>query len=263
MRPRRWRPSWLPIYTVVVVVFLFAPLFIVVLFSFNSTPSLSFPWHGPSLRWYRDVLGDAAVRSAVVNSLKVAFLVVALMLVIGTMASYAVTRNRFKGRGLIAILFIAPAAVPGLFVGVSLLNVFGAAHIQLSLWTVLFAHLLYVLPYFYLVTSARLQRFDPLLEETARDLGARPFTAFRKVTFPIIAPTLIAAALLTFALSWDEFLITFFVIGNQNTLPLVVWGKVRQSVDPSVNAISALLLAGSLIFIFVVRRVIPDLTQPR
>jgi ABC-type spermidine/putrescine transport system permease subunit II len=254
--------SWLWIYVPLLFAFIFAPLVLVVLFSFNGSPSLTFPFTGPSLRWYREIFGDAAFRQSVINSLEVAVVVVIAVLIVGTLASYATARYRFRGSTLTAGLIMAPAALPGLFVGISLLTVYAEAGVQLSLTTVVFAHVLYTLPYFFLVTNSRLQRFDPLLEETARDLGANTWVAFRKVTFPIIAPTLFAASLLVFALSWDEFLITFFVIGNQNTLPLEVWGKVRYSVDPSVNAISTLLLVGSISFIFLVKRLIADLSQP-
>jgi ABC-type spermidine/putrescine transport system permease subunit II len=129
------------------------------------------------------------------------------------------------------------------------------------LWTVTVGHLIYTVPYFFLVASARLQRFDYTLEEAARDLGAGPWTTFRRVTLPLIAPTLIAGALVVFSLSWDEVFITFFTIGAQNTLPLVIYSTVKQSVDPSVNAISTLLLAGSLVFVFSVRRLLVELQQ--
>jgi spermidine/putrescine transport system permease protein len=151
--------------------------------------------------------------------------------------------------------------LPGLFLGIGLLSLFVRTHTDLSLGTVTVGHVIYTLPYFFLVASNRLLRFDPLLEETARDLGAGSFTTFRKVTLPIIAPALIAGGLVVFSLSWDEVLITFFTVGSQNTLPLLIYSRVRQAVDPSINAISTLLLAGSLVFIVGVRRFVVDLQQ--
>ena len=146
-----------------------------------------------------------------------------------------------------------------MFLGIALLSLFIRTKTDLSLGTAAVGHVIYTLPYFFLVASSRLLRFDPMLEESARDLGASSFTTFRKVTLPIIAPALIAGALVVFSLSWDEVLITFFTIGSQNTLPLLIYSKVKQASDPSINAISTLLLTGSLVFIVGVRRFVVDL----
>ena len=183
------------------------------------------------------------------------------VVVVGTLAALGVTRHVFRGRALVRVFLLFPAALPGLFVGIALLSFFVQTHIRLSLWTVMVGHLVYTLPYFFLVMTSRLQRFDFMLEESARDLGAGPWATFRRVTLPLIAPSLIAGALVVFSLSWDEVFISFFTIGSQNTLPLVIYSTVKQSVDPSVNAISTLLLAGSLVFVFSVRRLLVDLQQ--
>jgi spermidine/putrescine transport system permease protein len=261
MRKRRPRIPGLLIYTICVFAFLFAPIALVVLFSFNKTASLTFPFHGFSLRWYRDVIDSPLYRGAVFASLQVAFTTIAIVGVIGTLAALAVTRYNFRGRRILRTMLLAPAALPGLFIGIALVTIFVQVHVTLSLWTVTAGHIIYTLPYFFLVASSRLERFDFLLEESASDLGANAWQTFRRVTLPLIAPSLIAAALVTFSLSWDEVFITFFTIGAQNTLPLVVYSTVRQSVDPSINAISTLLLAGSLVFVVSIRRFVADLTQ--
>lgn len=259
---RRRSASWgLLIYTTFVFAFLFAPVLMVVLFSFNRTASLTFPFQGWSLRWYRDVFASPDYRSAIVASLKVALGTVAIVSTIGTLAAVAVTRYSFRAREALRSVLLLPAALPGLFLGIGLLSLFIRLHVDLSLGTAAVGHVIYTLPYFFLVASSRLLRFDPLLEETARDLGASSFTTFRKVTLPIIAPALLAGALVVFSLSWDEVLITFFTIGSQNTLPLLIYSRVKQAVDPSINAISTLLLTGSLIFIVSVRRFVVDLQQ--
>ena len=257
-RPRGW---CLPVYTILVFVFLFAPIALVVLFSFNKTAALTFPFHGFSLRWYRAVLNSPLYRDAILASLRVAVITVVVVVVVGTLAGIGVTRYAFRGSGIVRFVLLFPAALPGLFVGIALLSFFVQTKVSLSLWTVTVGHLVYVLPYFFLVVMSRLQRFDYLLEEAARDLGAGPWATFRRVTLPLIAPSLIAGALVVFSLSWDEVFITFFTIGAQNTLPLVIYSTVKQSVDPSVNAISTLLLAGSLVFVLSVRRLVVDLQQ--
>jgi spermidine/putrescine transport system permease protein len=258
---RRFTGTGLLLYTLLVFLFLFAPIAIVVLFSFNKTASLTFPFHGFSLRWYRSVFDSPLYRDAILASLRVAAITVVVVVVVGTLAGIGVTRYTFRGRGLVRVFLLFPAALPGLFVGIALLSFFVQTKVSLSLWTVTAGHLVYVLPYFFLVVTSRLQRFDYLLEEAARDLGAGPWTTFRRVTLPLIAPSLIAGALVVFSLSWDEVFITFFTIGAQNTLPLVIYSTVKQSVDPSVNAISTLLLAGSLVFVLSVRRLLVDLQQ--
>ena len=261
MMRRRLAGAGLLIYTVLVFLFLFAPIAIVVLFSFNKTASLTFPFHGWSLRWYREVLSSDVYRSAIFASLRIGGITVVGVLLVGTLAALGVTRYDFRGRGLVRGFLLFPAALPGLFVGIALLSFFVQTHTRLSLWTVTVGHLIYTLPYFFLVASSRLQRFDFLLEESARDLGAGPWAVFRRVTLPLIAPSLVAGALVVFSLSWDEVFITFFTIGPQNTLPLVIYSTVKQSVDPSVNAISTLLLTGSLVFVLAIRRVLVDLQQ--
>jgi ABC-type spermidine/putrescine transport system permease subunit II len=258
---RRFTGAGLTLYTLLAFLFLFAPIAIVVLFSFNKTSSLTFPFRGFSLHWYRAVFGSGVYRDAILASLRVAAITVVVVVVVGTLAGIGVTRYAFRGNSIVRVFLLFPAALPGLFVGIALLSFFVQTKISLSLWTVTVGHLIYVLPYFFLVVTSRLQRFDYLLEEAARDLGAGPWTTFRRVTLPLIAPSLIAGALVVFSLSWDEVFITFFTIGAQNTLPLVIYSTVRQSVDPSVNAISTLLLAGSLVFVFSVRRLLADLQQ--
>jgi spermidine/putrescine transport system permease protein len=258
---RRRGDWWLLVYTILIFVFLFAPIFIVVLFSFNQTASLTFPYQGWSLRWYRAVFGSPDYRAAIFASLKVAFVTVVTVTVVGTLAAIAVTRYSFRGRAALRSGVLVPAALPGLFLGMALLSFFVRTNVSPSLWTATIGHVIYMLPYFFLVASSRLQRFDPMMEENARDLGAGPFRSFVKVTLPVIVPSLLAGTLVVFSLSWDEVFITFFTIGPENTLPLLIYSRVKQSVDPSINAISTLLLAGSLAFVFSVRRFMADLQQ--
>jgi len=254
------RQGWvLGVYTAFVFAFLFVPVLMVVLFSFNKTSSFTFPFHGWSLQWYRSVFSSPDYRSAILASLRVALVTVAIVTVIGTLAAIAVTRYAPRGRETLRSILLVPAALPGLFLGIALLSLFIRTKTDLSIGTAAVGHVIYTLPYFFLVASSRLLRFDPMLEESARDLGASSFTTFRKVTLPIIAPALIAGALVVFSLSWDEVLITFFTIGSQNTLPLLIYSKVKQASDPSINAISTLLLTGSLVFIVGVRRFVVDL----
>ncbi len=237
--------------TVLALVFLFLPLAVVVLFSFHKTGALSFPFQGFSLRWYREVFGSPEFRSAAKNSLYVALSVAGATLVLGTAAAYGLTRTRSRLRGPLALLFFLPITLPGLFLGLALLVFYSRIHFRLSLESVAVAHLVYVFPYFLLMARAALDRLDPALEESAADLGASPLVVFRRVTLPQVWPVLLGAACLAFALSFDEFIITFFVIGSDSTLPLLIWSRLRRTIDPSVATISTLLLAFSLVLLLV------------
>jgi ABC-type spermidine/putrescine transport system permease subunit II len=251
--------------SVAALLFLVLPLAVVVLFSFHQTASLSFPFTGFSLRWYREVLSSAPFRAAAWNSLFVAAAVALSTLVLGILAAYGLSRTGSRWRAPLALLFFVPITLPGLFLGLALLVFFAQADVKLSLVTVVFGHFIYVFPYFLLIAKAALDRMDLAIEEAAADLGAGPWEAFYKVTLPQIWPVVIGAASLAFALSFDEFVITFFVIGSQSTLPLYIWSNMRRTIDPSINTISTLLLAVTLL-LFVIAFVLTlrkDLTRGR
>jgi ABC-type spermidine/putrescine transport system permease subunit II len=243
---RTQRAPFSALVTIASLLFLFVPIGVVVLFSFHETSGLSFPFHGFSLRWYREVLGSPEFRSAATNSVVVATATAAGTLVLGTLAAYGLSRTRSRLRAPLALLFFLPLTLPGLFIGLSLLVFFNRLTIRGSLLTVTIAHLVYVFPYFLLLSLAALNRLDVALEEAAADLGANGWLVFRKVTLPQVWPVLVGAASLAFALSFDEFIITFFVIGPDSTLPMFIWSKLRRLVEPDINAISSLLLLVTL-----------------
>ncbi len=234
--------------TLLALVFLYLPLAMVILFSFHATGAVSFPFTGFSLRWYRETLGDEIFRSTLWNSTVVAISVSVVTLLIGTMAAYGLTRCAPRLRVPLVLLFFLPITLPGLFVGIALLVYFARLDIQLSLTTVVIGHIVYVFPYFLLIAKAALDRLDPALEEAAADLGASPWRIFRKVTLPLIWPVLAGATALAFALSFDEFIITFFIIGPDSTLPMFMYSRLHRTVDPSINVVSTLLLAITLVF---------------
>jgi spermidine/putrescine transport system permease protein len=237
--------------TVAGMLFLWLPLLVVVLFSLHTTASLSFPFDGFSLRWYERIFESPEVRAAARNSLVVATSTALITLVLATLAAYGMSRSRSRWRAPLSLLFFLPITLPGLFIGVALLIAFSQLEYSLSLVTVTIAHLVYVFPFYFLLARAALERLDPALEEAAADLGATGWTIFRRVTLPQVWPVLVGAACLAFALSFDEFIITFFVVGPDPTLPLFIWSSLRRTIDPSINAISTLLLAFTVV-LFVV-----------
>ncbi len=237
--------AWAGVFAV--LLFLFIPIAILVLFSFNAGGSLSFPIDGLSLRWYQAVLADPVYQASLQNSFFVAVVVAVTTTLLGTLASFALTLAPVRWRAFASVLFFAPITLPGLFLGLSLLSLFAQVDVPLSLNTVMAAHVVFTFPYFVLIGRAALDRIDPGFEETAADLGASRLQRFTRVTLPMVWPVLLAGSVLAFALSFDEFVVTFFVIGPQSTTPLVIWSSMRRSVDPSINAIASLLLLVTLL----------------
>lgn len=232
--------------TFAALVFLFAPLIVVVLFSFHSSGSLSFPFEGFSLRWYRSTFGSPQFTSALQNSLIVAAVTAVTTFVLGTLAAYGVSRASPRLRGPLALVFFLPITLPGVFLGVALLIYYVRLDLQFSLTTIMISHMVYVSPYFFIVARTAMDRLDPALEEVALDLGAKPAEVFLRVTMPQLWPILLGATALAFMLSFDEFVITFFVSGGDTTLPVFIFGQMRRTVDPTINVVSSLLIGGSL-----------------
>jgi spermidine/putrescine transport system permease protein len=230
-----------------ILVFLFLPVVLVVLFSFNSGTSTSPPLEGLSVRWYEALFEDQVFREALSNSVVAALVVVLCVLVGGTLAALAAARSMSRLIGAYTSLVIVPLVVPGLFLGVALLSFVNAVGVQPSLAIVCVGHALVTLPIVFLVVSARLRRLDLSVVEAARDLGANSVQAFVKVILPQLAPTLVGASLLVVALSLDEFLITSFVNGGDVTLPVLILSRLRQGLDPSVNAIASLILGCTIL----------------
>jgi spermidine/putrescine transport system permease protein len=236
--------SW--VFVSLVVAFLFAPVVVVVLFSFNGTSSTSLPLTGLSTRWYHEAFHDGQFIDALENSLVVAAVTAAFVAFVGTNAAFALSRRPSRLLNVFSSFVTAPLIVPGLFLAVSLLSFFNQIGVRPSLKTVMVGHALVTLPFVVLIVNARLARLDPSIAEASRDLGANPWQSFRKITFPLVRPALIGSILIAIAWSFDEFIITFFTIGPKLTLPILIWGKLRLGVDPSVNAIASVILATTI-----------------
>lgn len=230
----------------ILVVFLLAPLILVIAFSFSSNPLSTFPIGEISLTWWRQMLAHPRFVESLVNSLTIAASVGVLSALIGTMAALGLARMRARSAGLLISILCLPMMMPPLVLAVSLLTYYHAISLPLSRASVILSHLLFTMPFVVLVIYARMASFDYTAVDSARDLGASAFKAFTTVTLPMIRPTIIGAALIATALSIDDFIITFFTIGQGNTLPTLVWGMIRTQLTPSVNAIGTLLIVISL-----------------
>lgn len=245
-------------HTALVYLFLYAPIAILVVFSFNAASQTAF-WQGFTLEWYRQLADDSQLLRAVRNSLVVAGLTTVASVLLGTPAALALARYRFRGRRSTRALLFLPVILPEVVLGAALVTFFGAVELRLSLWTVVIAHVVFCVSYVAIVVRARLAGLDPSLEEAARDLGAGPFETFRRVTLPLIAPGILASALLVFTLSIDDYVITSFVAGvGATTLPLHIYSMLRVGVTPEVNAVSTLLLAVTIVMIVLAHRLLQD-----
>lgn len=230
-----------------VFIFLYAPVLIVMAFSFQGPPRLGLPLEGVGLHWYRAMFANATYTGALRNTVLIALVSVLLCLLLGTVTALGMRRAQGKMAAFGNILFFLPLAIPSLFVGLALLAYFDTIGVPLSLATVAMAHLLWVFPYFLVVARSGLDRLDPQFEEVGADLGLNSFQQFKRIVLPLSVPVLVSGAVLVFALSADEFVRTLFVIGPDSTIPIVLWGQFRRGSDPTVNALATILLLVSIV----------------
>ena len=235
------------LFALIVVVFMATPLMLVILFSFNASALTSLPLTGLTFDWYRKLFANSSFWPALQNSLIVGFTVAVLSVATGTLAAMALARMQEKRASRFISALSVPIMLPPLILGIALAVFFvRLLDLRLSLGTVVLGHLLIAQPFVILIVYARLATFDWTSVDAARDLGASPLTAFRTVVLPAIQPTIIGAALIALSISLDDFVITFFTLGGGNTLPTLVWGMVRTSLDPTINAMATLLIVLSI-----------------
>jgi len=251
---KRSKIGFLDIINIFVLIYLMLPIIIIFLFSFNETSAAVFPMPGLTTKWYKEVVNNKAFISALKNSIYVGVVVSSISVAIGTLASFALTRYKFRMKTFLTFSVLVPITLPPIILGIALLSFFSSLNITRSLLTVIISHVLFCTPFAILVMNSRLEGFDVSVEEAAMDLGANRAQTFRYVTFPLIRPSIIGAMMLTFGLSFDEFLVTFFVIGKENTLPIVIWGMLRRGVSPTINAIATMVLVISMTLIVIANK---------
>ncbi|GMU72304.1 MAG: ABC transporter permease [Burkholderiales bacterium] len=243
---------------IVAYLFLYLPLAIVVAYSFNDS-RLNAEWVGFTFDWYRKLAQNEEMITAAVNSLAIALAASVVSTALGTMAGVAMHRYRLR---LLPVLVLTPIAIPEILMGVALLIFFVMLNFTLGLVSVAIAHIAFCIGFVAIVVRARLAGMDESLVEAARDCGATPWQAFRRVTLPLIMPGVIAGALMAFTLSIDDFVITFFTAGAGTvTLPLQIYSMIKIAVTPEVNAVSTLLMLLTLVLIVVAARLSPSLLR--
>jgi len=240
----------LPAYTALAVIYLFIPIVVMIAFSFNDPRGRqNITWQGFTINNYFDVWVRSDITGPMVTSLAVAVISTVAATVLGTLIGLALTRYEFRGRSPLNLLIYVPMATPEVILGASLLSLWVSADVQRGLPTIVAAHILFNISYVVVTVRARIAGFNRSLEEAAMDLGADEWTTFRKITLPLILPGIVAAALLAFVLSIDDYVITSFVAGQTRTFPLWVFGASRFGVPPEVNVLGTLIFVVAFVFI--------------
>jgi spermidine/putrescine transport system permease protein len=241
----RWT---LRIWFFALMAFLYLPIVFMIAFSFDDSATPGLPIQGPTFRWYDVMLNNRQLIRAVANTVTVSVIVALLATIIGTMAAFVLVRGGLRYPNVTRIAFTLPIMVPGVLIGVSLLIFFArAVNVHLSLATVIAGQLVVTVPFVVLIVASRLQGFDRKLEWAAADLGASPRQAIRHIVLPLIAPAILAGALISVTLSIDEFVITWFTVGNEPTLPTYIYTRIKFGVTPEVNAVATVMLVATLL----------------
>ncbi|HUN62263.1 MAG TPA: ABC transporter permease [Candidatus Sulfotelmatobacter sp.] len=249
------RAPLLAIYSLLVFAFLYLPIVVLILYSFNQGGVGGFPPRQFTLQWYQQLFADGSLWDSVLNSLLVALGAVALALTLGLLGALALDRASFPGKSLFRRLVLLPLVLPGIITGLSLLMFVDRLGIRLSLLTVFVGHGTALISVATTELFAGLQKLDRAQEEASLDLGATPWQTFWRITLPNLKLSLIASALLIFTLSMDEIAVTFFLLGRENTLPLEIWARLRRGITPEINAISTLIFFVSVILILIWYRI--------
>jgi putative spermidine/putrescine transport system permease protein len=245
----------LGIFTVLVLLFLYVPIALICIYAFNESNVQSWPLTGLTTKWFSPALHDPAMQSALWLSLKAAGLATAIALTLGSLASFGVHRFRFFGRELISFVLVLPIALPGIITGMALNSYFAFWKVNFSLWTIVVGHATFCVVVVYNNVLARLRRVPGSLSEASMDLGANRRQTFLYVTFPAISTALVSGALLAFALSFDEVIVTTFTAGAQTTLPIWILGNIQRGQQlPEVNVVVLVILAFTIVPVLLSQR---------
>ncbi|MBQ5349277.1 MAG: ABC transporter permease [Phascolarctobacterium sp.] len=256
--PKTWRSHVLCAYAMAILAFLYLPLLILALYSFNES-RINAVWSGFTFDWYLSLFKNRRVLEALTNSLIVAVASTIVSTILGTTAAIALNKYQYKYKNVINGLLYLPILIPEIVMGLSLLVLFSQAHIPLGKTSLILAHITFCVSFVVITVNARLEGMRPELEQAAMDLYATPFQTFRYVTLPLAMPGIVAGALMAFTLSIDDFIISFFVAGpNSTTLPLYIYAMVKRGISPEINALSTLLMLATIVLV-----VLAQILQPQ
>lgn len=248
------RTVWPPLVIGGALAFLYGPALVTAILSFNRSPITGFPIRGLTVRWYSELWNDPQFRQSALLSLKVAALATLLGVVFGTAAAIGVSQSKSRIARTLSSVYVLPLLIPHLVLAIAISATFRLLNIRLAIWTVVAGHVVLTAPIVYLFVIARLRGFDWTLPSAARVLGASRRQAFLRVTGPLLAPAILGSAILAFVISMDNFVFSLFLTSGPSTLPLLIWSRMRESFDPSVNALATSFIALTLLAAFIVER---------
>ncbi|MDH3688100.1 MAG: ABC transporter permease [Gammaproteobacteria bacterium] len=238
------------LYAIAYLIFIYLPVLFLPLFSFNDSIYIAFPLKGFTLEWYGKMVNNPGLIDALWNSVQIASGCAVLSTILGTLAAKSVTRYRLPGRGPLIGFIMIPLVIPSIIIGIALLILMSLGGIELSLFTIGLGHMLFCVPFSMLVMISRMEGFDKSMEEAAQDLGENAWGTFWRVTFPLVVPGVVASLLLTFTISFDEFVLAFFLSGTDVTLPVFIWSQLRfPNRLPAVLALGACILMASFVLV--------------
>jgi putative spermidine/putrescine transport system permease protein len=250
-----WSGLALRAWAALVLLFLFIPILLIFFYAFNTSNIESWPIPGLTTKWFGATWNDPNVRTALLLSVQAGLAATAIALVLGSCAAFAINRSSFFGRDAISLLFVLPLALPGIITGIALNAFFSFGGVTLSIWTIIVGHATFCMVVVYNNVLARLRRTQGSLIEAAMDLGANGFQVFRDVTLPLISTAVVAGAMLAFALSFDEVIVTTFTAGAQSTLPIWIFGQIRHGILlPEVNVVVSFVILVTIIPVVIAAR---------
>jgi putative spermidine/putrescine transport system permease protein len=250
-----WSGLALRAWAALVLLFLFIPILLIFFYAFNTSNIESWPIPGLTTRWFGETWNDPNVRTALLLSVQAGLAATAIALVLGSCAAFAINRASFFGRDAVSLLFVLPLALPGIITGIALNAFFSFGNVTLSIWTIIIGHATFCMVVVYNNVVARLRRTQGSLIEAAMDLGANGFQVFRDITLPLISTAVVAGAMLAFALSFDEVIVTTFTAGSQTTLPIWIFGQIRHGILlPEVNVVVSFVILVTIIPVVIAAR---------
>lgn len=260
---KTWRSHLLVAYSLAILAFLYLPLLILAMYSFNES-RINAVWTGFTFSWYESLFQNRRVLEALINSLFIAVISTIVSTTIGTMTALALNRYQYKYKAAINSLLYLPILIPEIVMGLSLLVLFAQTQVALGKTTLILAHITFCVSFVVITVNARLEGMRNELEQAAMDLYATPWQTFRYVTFPLALPGIVAGALIAFTLSIDDFIISFFVAGpNSTTLPLYIYAMVKRGISPEINALSTLLMFATITLVVIAQILQPQHTSDK
>lgn len=243
------KPVFLQIYTLLFFIYIFLPIIIIFLFAWNNNEGYNFPLSGFTWKWFAELFSDFIAKRAMLNSIIIAFISATISTILGTALAFGILNSSLKNKGLFLGLLILPVLMPSLTIGIAVLVFFRTLSIPLGIPSVIFSHVSISMSYVVLILLGRIEGFPGNIQEAAVDLGASWFSSIKDIILPVLMPAMLAGWVFSFMISWNEFIVTYFLIGNNVTIPVYIFSQLRFGISPKVNVISVLVTSFTVVMV--------------